>query len=317
MIALLAVVASVSLALVLVALVLVFDRKRRAVALRLNEYSTENRKPAVNERAVKGQSGTFLRSTLTKLAPKGLSQRYAPILLQASIPLKGEEMAGAIGVSMLLGALLGGVLFSLPGVLIGGVAGYRFPSVVLRSHLKRRLRNAEEQLVDFLTLSANAMRAGNSLLQALDLAGKEMPDPIGAELKRTLREVNLGLSADEALQRLVVRIPSADLDLVVTAVLIQRQVGGDLAGILDNIASTIRERQHMKAQVRTLTAQGRLSGIVIAGLPVVLLLVMRLMSPDYVRLLWTEPLGLALLGAGVVSQILGMIFINKVIQVEV
>ena len=191
-----------------------------------------------------------------------------------------------------------------------------FRSQVLKSYLKRRLRAAEEQLVDFLTLSANAMRAGNSLLQALDLSARELPEPIGTELKRTLREINLGLSVDEALHRLVARLPSADLDLVVTAVMIQRQVGGDLAGILDSIASTIRQRQQMKAQVRTLTAQGRLSGLVIAGLPFGLLLILRAMNPEYVSLLWTEPIGLLLLGTGLVSQLIGMFFINKITQVE-
>lgn len=292
------------------------DRKRQAVALKINEYSTEKRQLTV-DRSPKEQRRGGLRSVLTKWAPKRLSQRYAPILQQAGIPLKGEEMAMFIGVSTVLGVLLGGLLLSIPGWIIGGIVGYHVPGQVLKSHLKRRLRATEEQLVDFLTLSANAMRAGNSLLQALDLAGREMIDPIGTELKRTLREINLGLSVDDALQRFVVRIPSADLDLVVTAVIIQRQVGGDLAGILDNIASTIRQRQQMKAQVRTLTAQGRLSGMVIAGLPFILLLALRAMNPEYVSLLWTEPLGLLLLGVGLVSQIIGMVLINKIVQVEI
>ena len=292
------------------------DRKRQAVALKINEYSTEKRQLTV-DRSPKEQRRGGLRAVLTRWAPKRLSQRYAPILQQAGIPLKGEEMATFIGVSTILGVLLGGVLLSIPGWIIGGIVGYQVPGQVLKSHLKRRLRAAEEQLVDFLTLSANAMRAGNSLLQALDLAGREMPDPIGNELKRTLREINLGLSVDDALQRLVVRIPSADLDLVVTAVIIQRQVGGDLAGILDNIATTIRQRQQMKAQVRTLTAQGRLSGMVIAGLPFLLLVILRAMNPEYVSLLWTEPLGLLLLGAGLVSQVIGIVLINKIVQVEI
>lgn len=292
------------------------DRKRHAVAIRLSEYSTERRKVTVEPSSKELRRGG-LRLALTKWAPKGLSQRYAPILQQAGIPLKGEEMATFIGVSTVLGVLIGGLLLSIPGWVIGGIVGYKVPGQVLKSHLKSRLRSAEEQLVDFLTLSANAMRAGNSLLQALDLAGREMPDPIGTELKRTLREINLGLSVDDAVQRLVVRIPSTDLDLVVTAVIIQRQVGGDLAGILDNIASTIRQRQQMKAQVRTLTAQGRLSGMVIAGLPFILLLALRAMNPEYVSMLWTEPLGLLMLGVGLVSQIIGMVFINKIIQVEI
>ncbi|KAF0194558.1 MAG: tight adherence protein B [Bacillota bacterium] len=312
----LAVGSTLVVGLLLWALLWGLDRKRHAVAIRLNDYSTEKRHPTV-DRSPKEQRRGGLRSVITKWAPKRLSQRYTPIFQQAGIPLKGEEMAVFIGVSTLLGVLLGGLMLSIPGHIIGGIVGNQVPGQVLKNYLRRRLRAAEEQLVDFLTLSANAMRAGNSLLQALDLAGREMPDPIGTELKRTLREINLGLSVDDALQRFVVRIPSADLDLVLTAVIIQRQVGGDLAGILDNIASTIRQRQQMKAQVRTLTAQGRLSGMVIAGLPFALLLILRATNPDYVSLLWTEPLGLLLLGAGLVSQIFGMVFINKIIQVEI
>ena len=273
------------------------DRKRQAVALKLNEYSTEKRHTTI-ERLPKEHRSGGLRLLLAKWAPKHLSQRYAPVLQQAGIPLKGEELAGFIGLSTVIGVILGGLLLSLPGWVIGGIIGSQVPGQVLKSYLKRRLRAAEEQLVDFLTLSANAMRAGNSLLQALDLSARELPEPIGTELKRTLREINLGLSVDEALHRLVARLPSADLDLVVTAVMIQRQVGGDLAGILDSIASTIRQRQQMKAQVRTLTAQGRLSGLVIAGLPFGLLLILRAMNPEYVSLLWTEPIGLLLLGTG-------------------
>jgi tight adherence protein B len=107
------------------------------------------------------------------------------------------------------------------------------------------------------------------------------------------------------------------MDLVATAVLIQRQVGGDLAGVLDNIASTIRERQRMKAQVRTLTAQGRLSGIVIAMLPFGLFGMFSVINPSYVRLLWTEPLGLMMLAMGIVSQVIGMVVISRIIRIDV
>jgi tight adherence protein B len=112
-------------------------------------------------------------------------------------------------------------------------------------------------------------------------------------------------------------VPSADLDLMITAVLIQRQVGGDLASILDNIASTIRERQRIKAEVKAITAQGRLSGLVISVLPIGLAFFLATMNPDYISLLWTHPIGLAMLGAGVVSLLLGIYFINKVVKIDI
>lgn len=291
--------------------------KRNAVAIKLDDYSLERRPQRASSSLEKRKQARSVRELVSRFAPAHLVNQYTPVLQLAGIPLRGEEMAGAIGLSALLGSVLGMLMFSLPGLMLLGILGYLLPGQILRAYLARRLRSAEDQLEDFLTFSANAMRAGNSLLQALDLAGRDLRDPISAEMKRTLREINLGLSVDEALNRLVTRLPSPDMDLVVTAVVIQRQVGGDLAGILDNIATTIRERQHMKAQVRTMTAQGRLSGIVIAGLPFGLLILFRVMNPEYISLLWTEPLGLAMLGFGIVSQALGMIMINKIVKIDI
>ncbi len=203
------------------------------------------------------------------------------------------------------------------GGLCGGIVGYLAPGYVLKAHLAKRLRLAEEQLGDFLIFAANAMRAGNSLMQALELAGRDLAPPISTEMRRTLREISLGVNMDDAWQNLVARLPSADMDLVATAVLIQRQVGGDLASVLDSIAATIRERQRMTAQVRTLTAQGRLSGIVIALLPFLLFALFSVINLEYVRLLWTEPLGLMMLGMGLVSQVLGMVVISRIIRIDV
>ncbi|MBS3938168.1 MAG: type II secretion system F family protein [Peptococcaceae bacterium] len=311
----LAIAAGLTTGLALWALLRGLYRRRYAVILRLKEYSTENRNPKA-ERTPRDKGPSSLRRALSKLAPRNLSRRYTATLQQAGVMLKGEEMVVGIGLCALIGALLGALTWSYLGLVLGALLGSQVPSQLLQSHLRRRLRSTEGQLFEMLTLSANALRAGNSLFQALDLAGREMPDPLGAELKRTLREIGLGLTVEEALQGLVARVPSPDLDLVVTAILIQRQVGGDLAGILDSIASTIRQRQQQKVKLRTLTAQGRLSGMVIAGLPFLLLLALQFMNPDYISLLWTEPLGLAMLLMGLVSQIIGMVLINKIIKVE-
>ncbi|MBT9177417.1 MAG: hypothetical protein DDT20_01750 [Firmicutes bacterium] len=272
------------------------------------------------ERPGVGKSGTkafVLRVFLARFALRQLALRYAPVLERAGIPLRGEEMAGAIGLSAVVGLILGAVLAGAVGGLVGGIVGYLAPGYVLKAYLTKRLRLAEEQLGDFLSFAANAMRAGNSLMQALELAGRDLAPPISTEMRRTLREISLGVNMDDAWQNLVARLPSGDMDLVATAVLIQRQVGGDLASVLDSIAATIRERQRMKAQVRTLTAQGRLSGIVIALLPFLLFALFSVINPGYVRLLWTEPLGLMMLGMGLVSQVLGMVVISRIIRIDV
>ncbi|MBT9134071.1 MAG: hypothetical protein DDT37_00518 [Firmicutes bacterium] len=289
---------------------------RHRVSLRLKGYSLEGRteRPGVG----KGGSKAFVsRVFLARFALRQLALRYEPVLERAGIPLRGEEMAGAIGLSAVVGLILGVVLAGAVGGLCGGIVGYLAPGYVLKAHLAKRLRLAEEQLGDFLIFAANAMRAGNSLMQALELAGRDLAPPISTEMRRTLREISLGVNMDDAWQNLVARLPSADMDLVATAVLIQRQVGGDLASVLDSIAATIRERQRMTAQVRTLTAQGRLSGIVIALLPFLLFALFSVINLEYVRLLWTEPLGLMMLGMGLVSQVLGMVVISRIIRIDV
>jgi tight adherence protein B len=289
---------------------------RRNLSGRITAYmATAEQGAGSTVRRMAGWRGVW--QSLGRLAPKGLSQHYDHVLQQASLPIKGEEMAAAIGVSALVVGAIFGLRMGLLGLPLGGIVGGKLPGLLLKSHLRSRLRQADQQLVDFLQLSANAMRAGHSFLQALELAAREMPNPTGQELNRTLREISLGLTVEEALLRLVDRVPSADLDLMITAVLIQRQVGGDLASILDNIASTIRERQRIKAEVKAITAQGRLSGLVISVLPIGLAFFLATMNPDYISLLWTHPIGLAMLGAGVVSLLLGIYFINKVVKIDI
>jgi len=314
--AFIALLVSAVLGLILVAAVRVWHNRRHRVSLRLRGYSLEGRTERPGMSKPRGRA-LMSRIFLTRFALRQLALRYAPILERAGIPLRGEEMAGAIGLSTCLGLALGVALAGALGGLLGGIIGYLVPGYMLQMHLSKRLRAAEEQLGDFLAFAANAMRAGNSLMQAMELAGRDLAPPISTEMRRTLREISLGVNMDDAWQSLVTRLPSGDMDLVATAVLIQRQVGGDLAGVLDNIASTIRERQRMKAQVRTLTAQGRLSGIVIAMLPFGLFGMFSVINPSYVRLLWTEPLGLMMLAMGIVSQVIGMVVISRIIRIDV
>ncbi len=298
------------------ALDLYYSRKHRVVRL-LEEYTSEvQTSPLDQERQIKVRAGGFWQGA-GKLAPRAVSERYRPILQKAGIPLKGEEMAGMVAAATVLGGLLGATLMRIPGAIIFAAIGYLMPGVFLGSYLRKRTRRAEDQLTEFLGLASNALRAGHSFQQALDLAGKEMPDPIGFELRRSLREISLGLSVEEALQRLNERLPSADLDLIITAVLIQRQVGGDLAAIFDGISATIRGRQKLKGQVKSLTAQGRLSGWVISLLPVALLTVITLINPEHTSLLWRSTLGLAMLAAGVVSQFIGILAIKKVVNIDI
>jgi len=311
-----ALLATLVLALILAIVMRAWYSWRFSASLRLSHYSLEGRKdsPGKNKEP---QRKLFSRLVLARFGPRRLAAYYAPILEQADIPLRGEEMAGATFFAVVAAVLLGAFSMGIVGAFMGGIVGYLVPGFILKNYLARRMRAAEEQLEEFLSFVANAMRAGSSLMQAMELAGRELAPPLSREMRRAQRELSLGVSMDDAWQRLVERVPSGDMDLVATAVLIQRQVGGDLAGILDSIAATIRVRQRVKAQVRTLTAQGRLSGLVIASLPFVLFVLFSFINPSYIRLLWTEPLGLLMLGMGLVSQIVGVVVISRIIRIEV
>jgi len=182
---------------------------------------------------------------------------------------------------------------------------------------QRREAAFRNQLGDCLTMVANAMRAGFSFLQAMDLIAKEMEPPISDEFKHVMRDISLGTSMERALEDMDRRVESPDFSLVVTAVLIQQQVGGDLAKILDTISDTIQDRIRMRREVLTLTAQGRMSGWVLAALPVAMCLLLEVLSPGYLTPLFTEPLGKMAVGGAVVLIIIGFIVIQKIVDIEI
>lgn len=197
------------------------------------------------------------------------------------------------------------------------VLGWAFPTIMLRRSISQRKKLFANQLPDALAIIANALRSGYSFLQAMDVVSREMPDPISKEFSLVLREARVNIPLEEALTHMVERVQSADLDLVVTAVLIQRQVGGNLAEVLEKIGSTIRDRIRLQGEVRTLTAQGRLSGWIVSLLPVVLALAQQAIMPGALDPFFTHPLGMALLGVAVVMQLIGILLIRKMVNMEV
>jgi tight adherence protein B len=180
-----------------------------------------------------------------------------------------------------------------------------------------RLKKFAAQLPDALELVARALRAGHSLGAGMHVVAEEMPSPISDEFGRVYEEQNLGIAVEDSLRNICERIPNLDLRFFVTSVAIQRQTGGDLAEILDKIGHVIRERYRILGQVKALTAEGRLSGVVLIALPFVLFLVMLHIKPDYIQVLWTEPLGIRMSVFGLIMQILGAIVIKKIINIKV
>jgi len=201
--------------------------------------------------------------------------------------------------------------------LMGGMIGFGMPLLILGMKIERRRKAFNDQLGDTITLIANALRTGYSFMQSIEMVSREMPKPISEEFARVLKEMNLGVTTEETLNNMTQRVKSEDLDLVITAVLIQRQVGGNLAVVLDSIASTIRERIKIKGHIKTLTAQGKISGILVGMLPIVVGGAIYLLNPEYMKVLFVDPLGKAMLVAGLVSQFIGMMVIRKIIDIDI
>lgn len=239
-------------------------------------------------------------------------------LIKAHVPLKAEEYIIVRIIVTLLFALLPN-LTGKPiafGIILG-LVGWILPAIYLNLRISKRIKQFNNSLGDAIVLISNSLKAGYSFFQSIDIVAKEMTGPIAEEFDLLQKEINLGYTTEEALDNLLTRLKSDDLELVITAVLIQRQVGGNLAEVLDSISSTIRERVRIKGEIRTITAQGRISGIMIAILPPGLGIVLYMINPDHIKLLFTEKLGLIMIGISILMELLGIYFIKRIVKIEV
>jgi tight adherence protein B len=202
--------------------------------------------------------------------------------------------------------------------LIGGfVLGSSLPFVVLNVKRTRRMRNFEEQFPEALDLISRALKAGHAFATGLKMVADEMPEPVGPEFRKTFDEQNFGLPLKDALENLCVRIPLLDVRFFSTAVLIQRETGGNLSEILDNLAHVVRERFKILRQVRVYTAHGRLTGYVLLGLPAFLSVALMFINPEHMNLLFRERMGQMMLMAAIVMQFIGFLWIKKIVKIEV
>ena len=250
-------------------------------------------------------------------ADKKFSTKVQRDLARANLKLRVSEYYYIrVGSALGLGLVLGLLRDPLSG-LVGAILGYFLPRIYVGRRIGGRLGAFNKQLADTITLLSNSLRAGSSFLQSIELVSRETPAPMGEEMGRVVREVNLGLGMEEALSNLVRRIRSEDLDLMVTAIGVQQQVGGNLAEILDTIAFTIRERVRIKGDINTLTAQGRMSGYLVAFLPIGIAITLNFINPDFMRPLFTQLLGQILLGVGGVMMVIGFFAIQKIVSIKV
>ena len=290
-------------------------RRKREMAERIQMFS--GYQPSVVRRASVFE---ILRSRLHEIfaekAKRSGSSRRSRLdlmMVRAGLPLLGLEfLAISAGLSLFVFIIFALATFNPVTGLLAAFLFLAADFVFVQRRVSRRLNSFQRQLADCLSLVANSLRAGFSFLQTMEIISREMEPPISTEFERVMRDTSLGKSLDEALHDMDERVGSADFSLVVTAVLIQQQVGGNLATILDTIRETISERIRLRREIGTLTAQGRATGIILACIPVVLALLFYTLAPSFIQPLITTTTGHIAIGAAIILEIVGFIAIYKI-----
>jgi tight adherence protein B len=253
------------------------------------------------------------------IAGRGFAEDLRIQLARADLKITPAEFLVMQLLSAGLGLLLTQTLFRfLPLVLLGTVVGFFAPRLYVAQRQRRRLRAFNAQLGDAINLMVNGLRAGYSVLHAMEAVARELPPPISVEFDRVVKEQQLGLSLERALQNMLRRVRSDDLEMLVAAILISREVGGNLAEILDTISFTIRERVRIQGEIRALTAQQTLSGYVLMFLPIALGLILFGINRDYMLNFFNSGiLGYCMISCTLVMMLIGYFVIRRIVQIEV
>ncbi|MCD6345575.1 MAG: type II secretion system F family protein [Anaerolineae bacterium] len=275
-------------------------------------------KKAKREKKKKEEAPSAIGAAVDRaVAGRGFAQNLATQLARADLKLTVGEFI-VLSVTIALGlALLFYIMQRWIFIPVGLLLGFFAPRWYVSYRQGKRLKTFNGQLADALNLIVNSLRAGYSTLQAMEVISHEMPAPISQEFGRVVLELQLGVAFDTAMANLLRRVPSEDMDLVVTAMSVQREVGGNLAEVLDAITFTIRERIRIKGEIRVLTAQGRYSGYLITFLPFALGGFIYFYNPEFIEPLFSEACGWMMLGTAAVMIIVGYIVINKIVSIEV
>lgn len=314
------IVAFVGVTGVMVAVLLLFKE--------LSSNSVEERLDVLaGKKSAKGESDltrdALIQEGMSGLAGlmQGLVERFTNLKLlfqQADSPVKPDQFLMISGGCGVLGVVVGVLSkVAVPFYPLLAILFATFPLLWLLWRRSRRFKKFAKQLPDAMELIGRALRSGHSLASGLHVVVDEMPDPISKEFGIAYEEQNLGIPIDQALRNLYKRMPNLDYKFFATAVAIQRTSGGDLAEILDKIGHIVRERFRIMGQVQALTGEGRISGIVLMALPILLFFAVWKLNPDYVMLLFQDPLGKQMVGAAIFLQVLGAFCIQKIIAIKV
>lgn len=309
-----------SVLLLLVGLYLLFFGKSAQIQHRMEKIRTSDVENYAEER---GENQNIPRNELflSKLSRIGfigrIYQKNKDTLTKAHLPLKPEEL---FGISVLLSGSVGVLLFitKVPifmGIIIMVIL-YMIPGLYVRMAKVSRGKKLNNQLPEALSILSNGLRAGLSFTQSMLVAGKEMEDPIAFEFNKIVRDNSLGKPIDEALSDFSKRTEDEDIDIFVTAILIQRQVGGNLSEILDVLANTIRDRIKLRGDIKTITAQSKMSAIVVGSIPFVLAIILNLLNPEFMLPLFNTLIGNILIGVVLTMQTIGVLILVKIIKVK-
>lgn len=321
MIAIVSLICTIFILLILLFALEYRSRSRRALARRMRYYASGMDNPQdkpQEKKTLKERLLGILRGGGRLLNNIRHARGLDLKMQQAGIPLLGTEFVLLLVISAIIAGAVGIILSDRWHVgIMAAVMVVALEYIYILLRIERRAASFTNQLGDCLMMIANALRAGFSFLQAIELISKEMEPPVSEEFKHVVRDVGLGTPVERALTEMDRRVGSPDFSLVVTAVLIQQQVGGDLARILDTISETIQDRIRMRREVKVLTSQGRMSGWILVLLPIAVGLFMTSMNPGYLDPLFHDSIGRIILAITIVMEIIGAVVINRIVDIDV
>ncbi|MEW6502489.1 MAG: type II secretion system F family protein [Chloroflexota bacterium] len=305
--------------LLILGIVVSVTSERSMVEERLGRYVETQSQEIVSE---KGRSTPLTDWLNRRVERSSLGDRISQELSRADLRFRPGEFIAVIIITTVVMAAVGYVIggYNIITAIIGAIIGGFLPRFYVKRQQNKRLIRFNEQLSDMLNLMVNGLRAGYSTMQAMEAVSKELPPPICDEFHRVVQEMQLGIPMEKALDNLLKRIPSDDLDLVITAINVQREVGGNLAEILDTISFTIRERVRIKGEIRVLTTQVMYSGKFLSLLPLILIATLYLLNRDYIMTFFkpeSVPCGYIALGVAAILIISGYFTMTKLADIEV
>jgi tight adherence protein B len=309
------------LLLLVVGLAMTLLGERSVVEERLGRYAEGQVVSTAGDEAKK-QRGSIIADYLERAGEgSDLFNNLSRDLARADLKLRPAEYIAVIVISIIVSGVIGFIISSsLIFAFIGMVVGAFLPRMYVKRQEKSRLKKFDNQLSDMLNLMVNGLRAGFSTLQAMEAVSRELPAPINEEFHRVVQEMQLGIMMEDALDHLLRRINSEDLDLVITAINVQREVGGNLAEILDSISFTIRERVRIKGEIQALTAQGRATAWVISAMPIALTALLFLINRSYIMQFFnpeTRSCGIPIIVLAAVMIITGFIATQKIVDIDI